>query len=178
MKHNVRYIAMVNILDVKKLRDRTGISVMQCREALEEAQGDTEKAIIILKRKGSQIAAKKSKRELKAGVITSYIHLNGNIGVLIELLCETDFVAKNEEFKHLADDIAMQIAAMDPVCIQEKDLPQKDSKEESELKERVLLLQPFIKESEITVREMIEQSIQKLGEKIEVSRFTRYLLLK
>ncbi len=106
---------MVTIDKIKELRDKTGISIGQCKNALEEAGGDIEKAIILLSKKGGDIAAKKSDRELKSGIVATYIHNGGKVGAMVELLCETDFVAKNEEFGKIAYDIAMQIAATKPV---------------------------------------------------------------
>ena len=108
---------------IKKLREETGISVMQCKEALTEAQGDSEKAIELLRKRGSSIAAKKADRELGSGTVASYVHNTKDIGVLITLLCETDFVAKNEEFVVLARDIAMHIAASNPVVVSSEDDP-------------------------------------------------------
>ncbi len=154
---------MVTIEQVKGLRDKTGISVMQCKKALEEAGGNEEKALILLREKGAEISAKKQGRALGSGTIESYIHAGSKIGVLVELLCETDFVAKNEDFKMLATDIAMHIAAMNS---------QKRDNEET------LLLEPFIKDPSHTVKELVEQAIQKFGENIHIGRFTRYALLE
>ena len=108
--------------EVKKLRDRTGLSVMQCKKALDEADGDPEKALVILRKKSYEIADKKSQRSLGAGVITSYIHANNSVGAIVELSCETDFVAKNDEFKTLAYEIAMQVAATDPQFLKQDDI--------------------------------------------------------
>jgi elongation factor Ts len=105
---------MITTEQIKELRDKTGISVMQCKKALEEAGGDIEKALIILRKKSGEIASKKSDRTFGAGTIASYVHTNGNVGVLVELVCETDFVSGNDEFKALARDIAMQVAATSP----------------------------------------------------------------
>ncbi|KKR31271.1 MAG: Elongation factor Ts [Parcubacteria group bacterium GW2011_GWF2_39_8b] len=141
---------------VKKLRDETGISVMQCKKALEEVGGDMEKAKVFLQQKSAEISQKKGDRTLGAGVISSYIHATGNVGTMIELLCETDFVAKNEEFKSLARDIAMHATAMNPE------------------NEQALLVQPFIKNPEVTITNLLQLAVQKFGEKIEISRFIRY----
>ena len=141
---------------IKQLRDQTGVSVMQCKKALEEVHGDMEKAIGLLQKNSADIASKKGDRTLGAGVVSSYIHATGNVGVLIEVLCETDFVAKNEEFKKLARDIAMHIAASNP-----SDVP-------------MLLEQEFIKNPEVTIINLVQSAVQKFGEKIEVSRFARY----
>ncbi|MDO8579517.1 MAG: elongation factor Ts [bacterium] len=151
---------MVNTDTIKELRDSTGVSVMQCKFALEEALGDKEKALIILKKKGIEAALKKSDRNLNAGIIASYIHSTGTIGAMVELACETDFVSKNSEFKQLAYDIAMHIAASNPES------------------ENVLLDQPFIKNPEITVGALVNNAIQKFGEKTEIVRFIRYVALE
>ncbi|MBI4155881.1 MAG: translation elongation factor Ts [Candidatus Zambryskibacteria bacterium] len=141
---------------VKKLRDMTGISVMQCKKALEEAGGDLEKATVLLQKKSAGQTLKKSGRTLGAGVISSYVHATGNVGSMVELLCETDFVAKNEEFKTLARDIAMHATAMNPED------------------EKAIMEEPFIKNPEVTVKNLLEQAIAKFGERIELSRFVRY----
>ena len=140
---------------IKELRDKTGISVMQCKKALEETAGDIEKAVVVLAQKSKDIAAKKGDRVLGSGVVSSYIHATGTVGTMVELLCETDFVAKNEEFRKLAYDIAMHVAAM-------------DSEKES------LLEEAFIKNPEMTITNLIASAIQKFGEKIEIGRFARY----
>ena len=144
---------------IKELRDKTGISIMQCRKALEEAGGDSEKALLILREKSSEIAEKKSSRELGAGLVQAYVHLGGAIGALVELNCETDFVAKNPEFKSLAYDIAMQIAAAQP---QNKD---------------ELLAQEFIKNPSMTVTGLLQSFVQKFGEKIAIGKFSRLSVL-
>ncbi|MEO8637984.1 MAG: translation elongation factor Ts [Candidatus Taylorbacteria bacterium] len=193
---------MITTDQIKALRDETGISVMQCKKALEEANGDKEKALIILRKKGGDIASKKADRMLGAGIIASYIHGNGNVGTLIELSCETDFVSKNQEFIALAHDIAMHVAASNPEFVKfdevseeaknkarevfAKDIEGKpanmkekimEGKLNSFFGEKVLLNQPFIKNPEMTIGSLIEGAIQKFGEKIEVSRFTRFSVL-
>ncbi len=145
--------------DIKKLRDETGISIGKCKEALAEANGDMEKALEVLKSFSQKAAEKKADRELGAGIIVSYIHNNGQVGTLLELDCETDFVAKNKDFQNLANDLAMHITAMHP---------------ESEAD---LLGQPFIKNPESTIEETIQQSIQKMGERIEIGEYTRINVL-
>lgn len=147
---------MARIEDVQKLRTETGLSIMDCKKALEEANGNIEEARKKLQEIGELKAEKKASREIKEGIVAAYIHNNGKIGVLVELGCETDFVAKNEEFKELANDLAMQIAAMGA-----------SSKEE-------LLGQPFIKESEKTVDSLIKEKIHKLGENIQVGQFVKF----
>lgn len=151
---------MANITtdQIKELRERTGISIAQCKQALENADGDMVKALNFLKEKGAEIAEKKSSRELKAGVVSSYIHNNGTIGALLQIHSETDFVAKNPEFRSLADDIVMHLAAMGPKTLEE------------------LLAQPFIKDPSLTIDDLIKSFIQKFGERIEVSNFARLSL--
>jgi elongation factor Ts len=141
---------------IKNLRDATGVSVMQCKKALEEAEGDLEKAKIILRKISKQSADKKAGRSLGAGTVASYIHSNGTVGAMVELLCETDFVARNEDFKTLARDITMHITAMDPENLEE------------------LLNQEFIKSPDKTIKNLIEEAIQKFGEKTEIGRFVRF----
>ncbi|MEK7574739.1 MAG: elongation factor Ts [Patescibacteria group bacterium] len=190
---------MITTEQIKTLRDSTGISVMQCKKALEEAQGDMEKALVILKKKGAEIATKKSDRTLGASIVTSYIHSNGSVGTLIELACETDFVSKNEGFKALAYDIAMHIAASNPTFLKSEDITEEakvkarevfakeivgkpaelaekimQGKLQSYFGETTLLDQPFIKNPDLTVKGLIDASTQKFGEKIEVVRFARF----
>jgi len=188
---------------IKELRDATGVSVMQCKKALEEAGGDKDKAIVILKKKGAESAAKKADRTLNAGVIQAYVHSTGTAGAMVELACETDFVAKNEEFKQLAYDIAMHITAARPEFLKREDITE-DAKalaesvfakevegkpEDMKAKilegklsayfgERVLLEQPFVKNPEITVAGLIASAVQKFGEKTEIIRFSRFGLLE
>ena len=190
---------MITTEQIKELRNKTGISIGQCKKALEEASGDIEKAIVILSKKGGDIAAKKSGRELKSGVIASYIHNGGKVGAMVELACETDFVAKNDEFKKLAYDIAMQVAATNPTFLKKEDVAEKDKNKASEVfeeevadktgdlkkqileaklkayfKEKILLEQTFIKNSETTIKGLVESAIQKFGEKTEIIKFVRF----
>lgn len=183
---------------IKELRDATGVSIMQCKKALVEAGGDMEKAKIILRKQSSAAASKKADRALGSGIAAAYTHAGGSVIGAVVLACETDFVAKNEEFGKLAYSIAMHVAAMDPVWVSRKDVSDEDTqaaravfaeqveklpeasrrkaldgKLESFVGERVLLEQPFVKDPSITVRELIEQAVQKFGEKIEVVRFER-----
>ncbi len=146
----------IDIEKIKQLREETGVSIGKCKEALQEAGGDMEKAREILKEFSAKAAAKKADRDLKAGVVQAYIHANNTVGVLVKLACETDFVAKNDDFLQLAKDIAMHIAAMNP-----------ETKEE-------LLEQPFIKNPELTIQKLIEGAILKIGERIELDDYTRY----
>lgn len=130
--------------------------MMECKNALEKTKGDEEKAIKILRQKGEEVVAKKSEREVKQGIVETYIHTNKKIGAILELFCETDFVARNEQFQELAHDLVMHIAAMEPE------------------NEEHLLSQPFIKNPEQTIEELINQAIAKLGENIKIGRFVRF----
>ncbi len=188
---------------VKQLRDKTGVSIMQCKKALEEALGDMDKAIMILQKKSAEIAVKKSDRELGSGVVASYVHNTNRVGAMVELLCETDFVSNNEEFKKLAYDIAMHVSASNPKFLKIEDVDQESKKMAEEMfakevsensqgksedikakmlegkmtayfKERTLLEQSFIKNPDLTIKNLIESAIQKFGEKIELSNFVRY----
>lgn len=141
---------------IKKLRDETQASIADCRVALEQSKGNYEKAIEWLKKKGIEKAAKKADRETAQGLVESYIHQNGKIGALVEVLCETDFVARTDDFKHLVHEVAMQVAAMDP-----KDVD-------------ALLKQDYIRDSSATIGDLIKQTIGKLGENIVVKKFTRF----
>lgn len=147
---------------IKTLRDATGVSVMQCKQALEEADGDTDKALTVLKAQGAAIAAKKSGRDLGAGVVQAYVHTTGTVGTLVELLCETDFVAKNADFKALAYEIAMQTAATD------NDIVAGDRE--------TFLSQPYIKDPIQTVGDLITSAVQKFGERTELGRVTKYTI--
>lgn len=183
---------------IKALRDETGVSVMQCKKALEEAQGDVEKAKIILRKASAAIASKKANRELGAGIAAAYTHAGGAVVAAVVLACETDFVSKNEAFGKLAYDIAMHVAAMNPIFrsreeVREEDMraarevfakeaenvPEQarqkaiDGKLESFLREKILLDQPFIKDPSMTVQQLIDSGVQKFGEKIQVTQFVR-----
>ena len=150
---------------LKELRDETGLSLSQIKKALDQAGGDKDKARALLAEFSSVAASKKADRELAAGVVASYIHGSGTIGVLFELGCETDFVAKNEEFIALAKDLAMHVCAMAPTSIDNED----GAGEES-----ALLHQAFIKNPEMTVKNRLEGAVQKFGENTKVIRFVRY----
>ena len=147
---------MVSIDQIKKLREATGVSIAECQKALAEAKGDTEKAKEVLKKWGKEVAKKKAEREAHQGIIDSYIHPNKKIGVILELNCETDFVAKSPDFQALAHELCLQIAAMSD------EIP--------------LLEQPWIKDESKKVRDLVAEYIAKLGENIIVKRFTRYTL--
>lgn len=157
---------------VKQLRDKTGVSVMQCKKALEETSGDIDKAVALLLQKSADIASKKSDRVLGAGVVSTYVHATGSVGTMLELLCETDFVAKNEEFKVLARDIAMHATATNPQFLNADDAGA------DAMPESVLLTQSFIKNPEVTIINLLQSATQKFGEKIEISRFVRYSVSK
>lgn len=186
---------------IKALRELTGVSMQACKKALEEAAGDQEKAVTILRKKGEAKALDRVLRLTGQGVISSYIHTNHRMGVLIQLGCETDFVAKNTDFQALAHDIAMHAAAMNPLYISPKDVsaelvekekeiwksqlakegkPEKmfdkiiEGKEKKFREEVSLLTQPFVKNPEITVEKMITDAMLKLGENVKVMRFCRY----
>lgn len=183
---------------LKELRDATGISVMQCKKALEEAGGDMEKAVIILKKKRSEAADKKSDRELAAGTIGSYVHNTNEVAAMVLLACETDFVSKNEEFVALARDIAMHVAATNPTYINKSEISEEMLQKASEVfvteigdkpeemkekilegkmasyfKEQILLEQNFIKNPDVTIAEMISGAVQKFGENVIISSVHR-----
>lgn len=149
-------MAEITTADIKSLREETGLSIAEVRKALDAAQGDKTKALEILKGRSVEAAAKKADRTLGSGSVASYIHGGGTSGTLVELSCETDFVSKNEEFKNLAKDIAMHVAAMNPVDVAE------------------LLTQPFIKSPDKTIQDLVNGAIQKFGERTEIRRFTRF----
>lgn len=190
---------------VKDLRERTGIGMMECKKALEESGGDIEKAITVLRKKGHARAQKKMERQAKEGVIGSYIHLNGKIGVLVEVNCESDFVARNEEFQGLVKNIALHIAAANPQYVSADDVPEgvleeekeiireqfKDSGKPAEIVEKIvqgklskfyqetcLLDQLYIKDDKMSIRELLTTFIAKFGENIMVGRFARFELGK
>jgi elongation factor Ts len=193
----------ISAKDVKELRDRTGAGMMECKAALTEAGGDMEKAIDLLRARGAAKAAKRAERETTEGAVGAYVHMGGKIGVLLEVGCETDFVAKTDDFQKLVRDIAMHVAAANPEAVRREDIPADavereravyreqmkesgkpeqiwdkiiDGKLEKFYAESALLEQPFVKESDITVGELVTRVSAKTGEKIEVRRFTRYAL--
>ncbi|MDP3767175.1 MAG: translation elongation factor Ts [Dehalococcoidia bacterium] len=158
---------------VKELRERTGAGVMECKSALEEAGGDIEKAVAVLQTRGVALAEKRAHRETTQGLVESYIHAGGRIGSMVEVNCETDFVARTEDFKNLAHDLAMQVAATNPLSVSEDDLP---SSAEGETAELCLIRQPFIKDDSRTVDDVVKEVIAKTGENIRVRRFARFEL--
>jgi elongation factor Ts len=158
---------------IKALRDETGAGVMDAKRALEEAGGDPKRAKDILREKGVAAAAKRSDRETSNGLIESYIHAAGRIGVLVELNCETDFVAKTEDFRSLARNIAMQIAAMNPAVVHPED---RTAEHEGSDEEVCLLKQPFIRDPGRNIGDLIHETVAKTGENIRVRRFVRFEL--
>lgn len=183
---------------LKELRDKTGISVMQCKKALEEAEGDMDKAVIILKKKRSEAAEKKSDRELGAGSIGSYVHNTNEVAAFVLLACETDFVSKNEEFVALAREIAMQVAATNPTYVSKDQVPAEVLKKAEEVfatevgdkpeemrakilegkmtsyfREQILMEQPFIKNPDTTIGDMISGAVQKFGENVSIAQISR-----
>ncbi|MDP2593139.1 MAG: elongation factor Ts [bacterium] len=190
---------MTTTEQIKQLRDQTGISIMQCKKALEEAGDDMEKAVILLRKKGAGAAAKKSGRVLGSGVVAAYIHGEGSVGAMVELACETDFVSRNSEFRSLAYDVAMQVAAMNPIYLKPEDISEEDKNRAKEVfaeevknkpenmrekilegklaahfREQVLLEQAFIKDQDKKILDIIEAAVHKFGEKVEVIRFSRF----
>ena len=187
---------------VRKLREMTGVGIMECKRALEEAKGDLETAVSVLRKRGLSAGAKKAGRETKEGVIGTYVH-NDKIGVMVEVNCETDFVARNAEFQNLVHDIALHIAAADPRYARREDIAEETLEKEREIfreqarasgkpegvldkivegriakfyAETCLPDQPFIRDDKITVRDLIAEHIHKMGENIQVRRFIRYKL--
>jgi len=185
--------------DIKKLREATGISIMQCKKALEEASGNLDQAMVILQKKSGAAAAKKSDRSLGAGTVASYIHGEGGVGAMVELASETDFVSKNEEFKALAREIAMHVAAMNPQFLTSEDITESDretalevfkkeaadkpaemqekiieGKMNSYFKDKVLLEQAYIKDADKTIDDLVKAAVQKFGENIQVVRYSRF----
>ncbi len=161
----------ISIEVIKELRARTSAGISDCKNALLKTQGNIEDAIEVLRQRGRVIAEKKAGRVAHEGLIESYIHHSGHVGVLLELNCETDFVANTDEFKQMAHDFAMQVAAMSPQYLSVDDL---DNKEGFDPNQVCLLEQPFIKEPSKTVNNIITEAIAKLGENIKIRRFNRY----
>lgn len=186
---------------IKKLRDKTSAGIVDCKKALKESGGDIDKAIEILRKQGAVLASKKAGRTAKEGRIESYIHLGGKIGVLVEVNCESDFVARNDDFKAFVKDIAMQIAASSPLYLKKEDVPAEAIKKETEIikaqvtdkpaaaiekitegklnkffEDICLLEQPFIKDANLKVKDVLTSMIAKIGENIVIKRFARYLL--
>src|SRR2546423_1777137 len=194
-------IVNISANQVKELREKTGAPMMDCKQALTEAKGDLEQAVVLLRKRGVSVAAKKASRATSEGAVESYIHAGGKIGVLVEVNCESDFVARTEDFKELIHDIAMHIAASDPKFIRKEDVTQADFEREKDIylaqamasgqpgniaekmvagkmekfyEEVCLLEQPFIKDQTISIGQLIASKIGKLGENIAVRRFARF----
>jgi elongation factor Ts len=192
-------MSSVSMDDVKKLRDETGVSIMQCKKALEEAGGDIEKAKVLLRKISATVAAKKSDRELGAGTVGTYLHNNKQVAAVVVLACETDFVSKNADFEQLAYNIAMHVAATAPQFKGREDVSDADiaaardvfkdevkdkpadmqekilaGKLDSYLKDKVLLEQPFIKEPEKTIQTLLDEATQKFGERTAIAEYRRF----
>ena len=158
---------------IKELRDKTGAGIMDCRKALIDSEGNVDKAAEILKEQSVYIVQKKGDRVTEQGLVEAYVHTGGRVGALIELNCETDFVARNEEFKELAHNLAMQIAAQAPICVTEEEIPEET---DCAPEEACLLLQPYIRDPNLQIKDLITETIAKFGENIRVSRFARFEL--
>jgi len=196
-------MADISVDQVKKLRERTGSGMMDCKKALEEAAGDMEKAIEVLRKRGAAIASKRADKATNQGVVEAYIHAGGRIGTLVELNCETDFVAKTEEFRSLAHDLAMQVAAMSPIVVsreqvdpalveKEKEIYRTQAQNEGKpaqvidkiaegrlekfYQENCLMEQSFIKDSSKIIKDLINEATGKMGENITIRRFQRFHL--
>jgi elongation factor Ts len=194
---------MATMEQIKDLRFRTGCGIVDCKEALQEADDDMDQAIILLRKKGKAQAEKKASRETREGLVISYIHSNNKIGVLLTLLCETDFVARNEKFQELAHDIALHVAAMDPVAVSPDDIDSDMVEKERKLaqeqavesgkpaeiqekmvegkigkfkEERALVKQPFVKDPNKTIEDIINEAVGELGENISIGEFTRFVV--
>jgi len=193
--------ATINAKDVKKLRDMTGAGMMDCKKALTEADGDVEKAVDILRAKGAAKAAKRAEKSANEGTIGSYIHHDARTAVIVELNCETDFVANTDQFRALAKDIAMHVASAAPLAVspdeidpaiveREREVYRQQVKEEGKpehiadkivegkiqkfYKESALLAQPFVKDPDVTIEQLITEVSAKTGEKIQIARFARF----
>src|SRR5881275_1633975 len=191
----------ISASQVKELREKTGAPMMDCKQALTEAKGDLEQAVILLRKRGVSVAAKKATRVTSEGSVASYIHAGGKIGVLVEINCESDFVARTDDFKELVHDIAMHIAASDPKFVRKEDVTAADFQREKEIyvaqaiasgkpaniaekmvegkmgkfyEEVCLYEQPFIKDQTVSISQLIATKIGKLGENISVKRFARF----
>jgi elongation factor Ts len=163
----------ISTTTIKELRDKTGAGIMDCQKALSEAEGDLEKASQILKERRLFAVQKKAGRATREGLVEAYVHTGGRIGALVEVNCETDFVARNDAFKELAHNLAMQVAAQDPQFISEEEVPDGT---DCEPEVSCLLLQPYIRDPGIKVKDIIAETIAKFGENIRVSRFARFEL--
>ena len=194
-------MANISAAMVKQLREKTGAGMMDCKNALSEVNGEIEKAIELLRKKGLATAQKRAGRTLSEGIIQSYIHMTGKLGVLVEVNCEPDFVAKNEDFQEFAKNIAMHIAATNPLGITPEDISQEIIEKEKEIyraqaldmgkpenvvdkivegklkkfyQENCLLNQPYVRDTDISIADLLNQMIAKIGENISIKRFVRY----
>jgi elongation factor Ts len=194
-------MAKIDAAWVKQLREKTGAGIMDCKEALTECNGDIDKAVDFLRKKGLATAAKRAGRAMSEGIIQSYIHMDGKLGVLVEVNCETDFVAKNEDFKAFAKNIAMHIAATNPVGIKPEDVPEEvivkekeiyraqvlemgkpekiadkivDGKLQKYFKENCLVNQAYVRDPAISIEDLLNEMIAKIGENITINRFERF----
>jgi elongation factor Ts len=194
-------MSTINAKLVMQLREKTGAGIMDCKEALTECNGDMDAAVDFLRKKGLATAAKRSGRAMTEGVIQSYIHMDGKLGVLVEVNCETDFVAKNEDFNVFAKNLAMHIAATNPVAIRPEDVPEETIKKEKEIyraqvlemgkpekiadkivdgklqkyfKENCLMNQAYVRDPDITIEDLLNEMIAKIGENISIKRFARF----
>jgi elongation factor Ts len=194
-------MANISAVMVKQLREKTGAGMMDCKNALSEVEGDIEKAIELLRKKGLATAQKRAGRALSEGIIQSYIHMTGKLGVLVEVNCETDFVAKNDDFQEFTKNLAMHIAATNPLGITPEDISKEIIEKEKEIyraqaldmgkpenvidkivegklnkfyQESCLLNQPYVRDTDITIADLLNQMIAKIGENISIKRFVRY----
>ena len=158
---------------VKELRELTGAGILDCKSALEEAGGDFDKAKDILRKKGIAMAAKKAERATAEGLVQTYVHHDGRLGALVEINCETDFVARTEDFTKLAQNIALHVAATNPTYVSSEDIPKGT---EGDAKDLCLLLQPFVRDESMTVADMVKETIRRTGENIRIRRFARFEL--
>ncbi len=163
----------VTVESIRALREKTGAGVMQCKEALEANQGDIEQAAEALRIKGAAKVAKLADRATNQGLVEAYVHTGGRVGAIVELGCETDFVARTPEFKDLAHDVAMQVVAMDPAYIDKDQIAEEDSRPAAQV---ALMQQPFIKDNSSSIEEVIQEVAAKLGENVRVVRFSRLAL--
>ena len=195
---------MSNVGDIRKLREQTGAGMMAAKKALEEASGDFDKAVDLLRQRGVKVAASKGERATGQGLVEAYIHMGGKLGVLVEVACETDFVARTDKFKELAHDLAMHVAASNPLYLEPSEIPMEviahekqiyteqlsaEGKKKGEMVEKIiegklakfyqevcLLQQPFFKNDKLTVADVITAAIAAIGENIKVKRFARFAL--
>ena len=191
----------IKAADVKELRAKTNAGMMDCKKALQESKGDLSKAVVLLRKKGLSIAGKKSSRDAKEGLIDSYIHLGSKVGVMVEINCETDFVARNENFQRFVKDIMLQIASTSPICISREEVPADLVEKEKDIaraqikgkpeniiekilegkinkyySEVCLLDQPFVKENSMKIEDLLKAKIAEIGENIVIKRFVRFQL--